>query len=314
MVVSLGVSLQGPSVSWSDDVQDFTLPSATDGSLIRPSDYPGQVILINWWRTSCGYSQRESPRLVQLYEKYRNQGLVILGVSDDDAETVAQVPDYLKRYGIPWAVGLNDQGEFTREIVRPRTDGSTPANYLITRSGQLTYLGLDRTPEDWQKLEEAVARALEEPPTAPQTTMTRELSPAHAFSLPNLSGETVSLSDFAGKPLVVNFFTASTCDWAGPVLSKLHQDLAGRGLQMVGIDLYDDDAAIQGCIQRHQVRYPILRGDQATQQAWIGSSSGWATFFVTSDGKTAKRILDSVENGLEDLVFLKYAEHLLGSW
>jgi hypothetical protein len=34
-------------------IKDFTLPSASDGSLIRLSDYAGKVILLNWWRTDC---------------------------------------------------------------------------------------------------------------------------------------------------------------------------------------------------------------------------------------------------------------------
>ena len=65
-------------------------------------------------------------------------------------------------------------------------------------------------------------------------------------------------------------------------------------------------------MNKHGVKYPVLRGDKATQKAWIGSSSGWAAFFVTPDGKVFKKISDSIENGLEGTVFPKYAEHLLG--
>jgi peroxiredoxin len=136
--------------------------------------------------------------------------------------------------------------------------------------------------------------------------------PAPSFSLPDLRDKTVRLADFAGKPLIVNFFTAETCDWAGAVLAKLHGEYSGRGVQFVGIDLYDDNAAIRRCMTKHGVKYPVLRGDEATQKAWIGSSSGWATFFVTADGKIAKKIADSIENGLEGPVFAKYAESLLG--
>jgi peroxiredoxin len=131
------------------------------------------------------------------------------------------------------------------------------------------------------------------------------------FSLPDLKGTKTGLKDFAGKPLVVNFFNADTCDWAGPVLAKLHQDYAGRGLQVVGIDLFDEDAAIQKCIDKHKARYPVLRGDEATQNAWIGDSKGWATFFVDAKGRIIKTITDSIDNGLEGPVFRAYAEHLL---
>ena len=123
----------------------------------------------------------------------------------------------------------------------------------------------------------------------------------------------MKLADFAGKPLVVNFFTASTCDWAGAVVSKLQRDYATRGLQVIGINLFDNEAAVRGCLSRHGATYPVLKGDQATQKAWIGGNSGWATFFVTRDGKVLKKIADSIDNGLEGAVFPKYAEYLVKS-
>ena len=299
-----------PAFAAETSVKDFTLPSATDGTLIRLADHAEKVVLINWWRTDCGWSQRESPKLVSLYHKYRDKGLVILGVSDDTANTVSRIPAYLRQYGITWPVGLNDQGEFMREI-RSKGKGDTPGNYLVTRSGKLTYLGLDRKPEDWQKVEEAVLRALDEAAPGSPAFQPQKLVTAPSFSLPDLQGKKIGLSDFAGKPLVVNFFTAESCDWAGAVLSKLNKDFGGRGLQVVGVNLFDNDAAIKRCIDKYGMTYRVLRGDQAIQKAWIGSSKGWATFFVTPDGKIFKKIVDSINNGLEGPVFSKYAEYLL---
>lgn len=212
---------------------DFTLPSATDSSLIRLADHAGKVVLINWWRTDCAWSQRESPKLAALYAKYRDKGLVIIGISDDTAPTVGAIPAYVKRFNVTWPVGLNDQGEFMREI-RPQGQGETPGNYLVSRSGELTYLGLDRTDESWQKLEAAVGHALAEPVPASSSIVPRALAPAPALSLATLQGKPVKLADFAGKPLVVNFFTADACDWTGATLAKLHQEYAPRGLQVIG--------------------------------------------------------------------------------
>ena len=121
----------------------------------------------------------------------------------------------------------------------------------------------------------------------------------------------MTLASFAGKPLVVNFFHSGTCDWAGAALSKLHQDYAARGLRVIGINLYDSDDAIRQCTGKSGATYPILHGDQATQLAWLGDSSGWATFFVTPDGKVFKKIVDSINNGIEAPVFSKYAEYLI---
>jgi peroxiredoxin len=306
----LGLLSSASAVHAAQTVEDFTLPSARDNSQVRLSDHAGKVVLIHWWRTSCRICQKETPKLVAFHKKHADKGLAILGVCDDTADSVAEVPAWLKRQDVTWPVGLNDQGEFMREI-RPKGSGETPGYYVVSRSGQLTYLALDRKPEDWKKVEETVERLLAEPAPEKPAVPPRELQAAPDFSLSDLKGKKVGLKDFAGKPLVVNFFNADSCDWAGAVLSKLHEEYSPKGLQIVGIDLFDDDAAIQKCIEKHKVPYPVLRGDEAVQKAWIGEAKGWATFFVDSKGRIVKKIADSIDNGLEGTVFRKLAEHVL---
>lgn len=301
-----------PTARAQNVAKDFSLPSVRDNSLIRLSDYSGKVVLINWWRTNCQWSQAEAPKLVALYKKYQPKGLAIIGVSDDTADTVAHVPAYLQKYGITWPVGYNDQGEFMRDI-RPLGQGDTPGNYLVSRSGKITYLGLDRTPESWQRLESAVASAVAETTPPKPVIASRQPAPAPDFDLTDLSGKHVHLKDLQGKPTLVNFFNAQqTCDWAEPAVTKVNQQFKSRGFQVVGIDVgHDSDAAIQTCKAKYSMSFPILHGTDQVQQAWIGSNSAWAAFFVTPDGKVFKMIRDSIDNGLEAVVFPKYAESMV---
>lgn len=159
-------------------VKDFTLPSATDAKVLHLADFSGKVVLINFWRTSCSDSRRESPKLVALYKKYHDKGLEIFGVSDDTSDSVAQIPGYLKQYGITWAIGLNDQAEFMRELYKPNDMGGTPSNFIVSRSGQVTALGKDLNEETGEKLETAVVHALVDPAPSHPTISQRELTPA----------------------------------------------------------------------------------------------------------------------------------------
>jgi peroxiredoxin len=60
-----------------------------NGASVRLADYKGQVIVLNFWATWCGPCEVEIPELVRTYAEYRNQGVVVLGVSiDDSAETL----------------------------------------------------------------------------------------------------------------------------------------------------------------------------------------------------------------------------------
>jgi cytochrome c biogenesis protein CcmG/thiol:disulfide interchange protein DsbE len=67
---------------------DFTLHDM-NGTPVKLADFKGKVIVLNYWATWCGPCKIEIPAFVELYDKYKNDGLVILGVSgDDDPETL----------------------------------------------------------------------------------------------------------------------------------------------------------------------------------------------------------------------------------
>jgi peroxiredoxin len=67
---------------------DFTVKDM-HGTSVRLADHKGKVVLINFWATWCAPCKAEIPAFVDLYAKYKDQGLVILGISaDDDAETL----------------------------------------------------------------------------------------------------------------------------------------------------------------------------------------------------------------------------------
>jgi peroxiredoxin len=62
-----------------------------NGNAVRFADYKGKVIVLNVWATWCGPCQVEIPELVEAYTKYRDQGVVVLGVSlDDTAEMLRE--------------------------------------------------------------------------------------------------------------------------------------------------------------------------------------------------------------------------------
>jgi hypothetical protein len=71
------------------------------------------------------------------------------------------------------------------------------------------------------------------------------------------------------------------------------------------------NSGLKACLAKHHAQYPVVRGDQATQMAWIAANKAWATFFFTYDGKILKKIIDSVNNGIEEAVFTKYEDYLL---
>jgi thiol-disulfide isomerase/thioredoxin len=58
-----------------------------DGDDVRFSDFAGQVAVVNFWASWCAPCRIEIPHLIELYSRYRSQGLVILGIAVDSAGT-----------------------------------------------------------------------------------------------------------------------------------------------------------------------------------------------------------------------------------
>lgn len=61
---------------------DFTLPTP-DGGAISLSSLRGQYVMIDFWASWCGPCRGENPHVVEMYNKYKDKGFTILGVSFD---------------------------------------------------------------------------------------------------------------------------------------------------------------------------------------------------------------------------------------
>lgn len=66
---------------------DFTLADL-QGKLWTLKELRGKTVLINFWDTGCPPCTQEIPALNALYRRFRDQGLVILAISDDDPTTL----------------------------------------------------------------------------------------------------------------------------------------------------------------------------------------------------------------------------------
>jgi peroxiredoxin len=90
-----------------DRAPDFELLSL-GGSRVKLLDLRGQPVLLNFWATWCEPCRVEMPWLVEIDEKYRAQGLRIVGVSMDDSGAVQKVAAFAKEKGVKYQVLLGN--------------------------------------------------------------------------------------------------------------------------------------------------------------------------------------------------------------
>jgi len=125
-------SVAQESTGTGTQATDFTLRDGS-GRQVALSDYLGKnVVVLNFWATWCIPCQAELPLMQQIYNENKDKGLVILGIAMDGPETVAQVPSYVRRYGLSYPVLVDEETKVVG-IYNPKR--TAPLTVEIDRKG-----------------------------------------------------------------------------------------------------------------------------------------------------------------------------------
>ena len=115
------------------------------GSTVKLSDLRGKVVLIDFWATWCGPCRMTIPHVEAIYEKYKDKGVVVIGINLDEGD-VKNVQQFIQAQGMNYLVVRDPNSQ----VAGLYGVNSIPRFFLIDKNGRIAkmFVGYDPNMED----------------------------------------------------------------------------------------------------------------------------------------------------------------------
>lgn len=151
---SLAIGAPAPSFELQDQ----------DGRTVKPSDFPGKIIVLEWFNEECPIVQRhyKDDVMNKLATKYRAKGVVWLAINSTSGKTIQTN----KKADVAWKMNrpiLNDAKD--QKVAKSYKATNTPGMYIVDTKGMLAYWGAvddNATGSKTTGIKNYVAQALDE--------------------------------------------------------------------------------------------------------------------------------------------------------
>lgn len=122
-----------PSPLVGRESPDFTI-SLLEGGELSLRELRGKIVLVNFWASWCYPAcWNEAPRLEAAWRRYKDQGVVLIGIVYQDTEGNAR--DFIAKHGKTYPNGVDPKGRIAIEY----GVYGVPETFFIDREGKIAY-------------------------------------------------------------------------------------------------------------------------------------------------------------------------------
>ena len=138
--------------------------------------------------------------------------------------------------------------------------------------------------------------------------------PFSDFNLTTLDGDFISIKDYRGKIVVIDFWSSwcAPCRAEGPILSESHKTLRERGDEFIGIAIWDDIDSVEQFIAQNNIEYVNGIDTSGLIAVDFGITGIPEKFFVNPNGEIVKKVVGPNTTDTLDRILTKMTDDALG--
>ncbi|MGD0353158.1 MAG: redoxin domain-containing protein [Dehalococcoidia bacterium] len=238
---------------------DFTLQSVNE-AIVNLNDFRGRPVMLTFWRINCSACEFQMPFTQELYNKWSSDSLAVLTINVGDR--ASDVKDYMASRGITYPVLLDQQSK----VAQAYGIVGVPTTYFIDGKGVLKAYQIGAFQSE-DAMESAIKSVFSSITLSPKTETSPEIGKvAPDFTLETIDSQSISLNDFRGKTVLLNFWVSScdACVSELPYLQTASDNRTDQQAVILTVNCGESSQTVHSIVDRLKPSFPVLLDPEGT--------------------------------------------------